>query len=293
MIRPMLAATVDDISALRYPLLATPKIDGIRCLMVLTTNPAFDFRLTQTRNGKPIPNLYIKRHLSLLPPGLDGELECPGGFNATQSAVMSKEGTPIFTYRVFDLINRAPYNERLVQLATWCRVCSCPWVSPVLADQIDNEDDLLRYEALALEKGYEGVMLRKPDSPYKHGRSTFREHYLLKLKRFKDSEAIIEDFEEKQHNENERTEGAYGLSERSSHLAGMVGANTLGALFVKDISTGLQFSVGTGFDDILRKKIWNDRASYHGKTITYKYQPSGMKDLPRFPVFKGFRPEVE
>ena len=288
MIRPMLAATVDDISALRYPLLATPKIDGIRCLMVLASNPAFNFRLPQTRNGKPIPNLYIKRHLSLLPPGLDGELECPGGFNATQSAVMSKEGTPPFTYRVFDLINMAPYNERLLQLATWCRVCGCPWVSPVLADQIDNEDDLLRYEALALEKGYEGVMLRKPDSPYKHGRSTFREHYLLKLKRFQDSEAVIEDFEEQQTNENEATTDAYGLTERSSHKSGLCPAGTLGAIWVRDLKTNDRFSIGTGFDNRLRKQIWNHRDHYRGLTITYKYQPSGMKDLPRFPVFKGF-----
>ena len=32
--RPMLAANVEDTSKLRYPLMATEKIDGIRCLVI-------------------------------------------------------------------------------------------------------------------------------------------------------------------------------------------------------------------------------------------------------------------
>lgn len=45
------------------------------------------------------------------------------------------------------------------------------------------------YENRMLQMGYEGVMLRSPNSPYKHGLSTVNENYLLKLKRFSDGEA--------------------------------------------------------------------------------------------------------
>lgn len=294
-LKPMLAATVDDISLLRYPLLATPKIDGIRCVIhppVTTFGPS----QVLSRNLKPIPNLYITSILASMPPDMDGELVCPGGFNATQSAVMSIEGCPPFSYRIFDFCCDAPYFERIGRLKKWLEgthTLRPPWISPVYFDQINNEEELFTFEAIALEKGYEGVMLRKPTGPYKFGRSTFKEHYLLKLKRFLDSEAVIEDFEEKEHNANEATTDNLGHAKRSSHKSGMVGAGTLGSVWVRDCKTSLRFSIGTGFDDVLRAEIWRNRSAYRGKTITYKFQPSGMKDLPRFPVFKGFRQDGE
>ena len=63
----MLAASCDDIDQLRYPLLATQKIDGIRCLII--------DGVAMSRSLKPIPNRYIqsiigKREYN----GLDGEL---------------------------------------------------------------------------------------------------------------------------------------------------------------------------------------------------------------------------
>lgn len=295
----MLAATVTDLTLLRYPLLATPKIDGIRCVIQNDRDSdrpcdqrgALWSRTAVSRNLKPIPNDYIRSTLSMLAAGYDGEIVCPGGFNATQSAVMSREGTPPFKYLVFDKSCNAPYFQRVAELKLEFSVGKCAFAEPLLYDQIDNEDDLLDYERIALEQNYEGVMLRLPNGPYKHGRSTFREHYLLKLKRFLDSEAVIEDFEEKQHNANEATTDNLGYTERSSHKSGMVGADTLGAVWVRDCKTGDRFSIGSGFDDNLRRQIWNNRNDYVGQTIVYKYQPSGMKDLPRFPVFKGFRPK--
>jgi len=71
----------------------------------------------------------------------------------------------------------------------------------------------------------------------------------------------------------------------------MVPADTLGEFHVRDVTTGLEFRVGTGegLTKELRKTIWDARDEYVGKIITYKYQPHGVKELPRFPVFKGFR----
>jgi DNA ligase-1 len=269
------------LDALRFPLLATPKIDGIRCLIVN--------KEAVSRNLKPIPNLYVRSLVRNLPEGFDGELVCPGGFNETQSAIMTHEGTPPFKYRVFDFYHQAPYFERVGFLKMQFSFSLCAFAEPVLYDQVDNLDELLEYERLALEQGYEGVMLRTPKGPYKFGRSTLREHFLLKLKRFLDAEAVVEDFEELQRNANDRTTNRLGLSERSSHQAGLVPGETLGALWVRDTRTNVQFSIGSGFDAALRDKIWANRDHYRGRTVTYRYQPSGVKDKPRFPVFKGFR----
>src|SRR3990167_8829694 len=87
--KPMLAATatVGEIQTLltKGPLIATPKLDGIRCLIK-------DGRL-YSRSLKPIPNQFIRATLEDRPElnGLDGELMIgapgdPAQFQLTTSA---------------------------------------------------------------------------------------------------------------------------------------------------------------------------------------------------------------
>ena len=53
-----------------------------------------------------------------------------------------------------------------------------------------------------LDDGYEGLMLRAPDGPYKFGRSTVKENTLLKVKNFLDDEAEVIGFKEQTTNTN-------------------------------------------------------------------------------------------
>ena len=93
--RPMLAATVDpnDLDALRFPLLASPKLDGVRALV------SDDGQLV-SRNLKPIPNANVQKAFGRPEfAGLDGELVCgdptaPDAFRKTTSAAMSRDGAP-------------------------------------------------------------------------------------------------------------------------------------------------------------------------------------------------------
>ena len=139
----------------------------------------------------------------------------------------------------------------------------------------------------------EGICFRTPDSPYKQGRSTLREQYLVKLCRNLTSEAVITGFEEQFENGNPEARNAVGAMDRSSSQDNMFGKNTLGAIWVKDIKTNQEFKIGTGFTYKLRRQIWNDRKSYISKIVSYSHKPHGQKLLPRCPAFRGFRTTID
>jgi len=282
--KPMLACTLEGMDSIKFPVLATPKLDGIRCLI--------QGGQAVSRNFKPIQNSYIREQMYPLPDGLDGELILEGKkFNEVSSAVMSGDGEPDFRYYVFDYVSGElgkPYNERMAELDKLPLPSFCVKLLPkVIADL----PTLLAYENKCVGEGYEGVMIRTPNSPYKCGRSTSREGYLQKIKRFTDSEAAIIDFEERLHNENEATTDLLGHTKRSSHQENMVKTGTLGALRVRDVKTQVEFKIGTGYDDALRQEIWDNKDKYSKLLVKYKSQESGSKDAPRFPVFIGFRSE--
>ena len=70
-------------------------------------------------------------------------------------------------------------------------------------------------------------------------------------------------FDERLHNANEATVDALGHTERSSHKENMIPMDTLGALVVESDKFGV-FQIGTGFDDSLRKWIWENRSDVWG-----------------------------
>lgn len=290
---PMLAADTKDMSKLRFPLLASPKLDGIRCTVVQ--------KQAITRTLKPIPNRHIRELLSCKDyDGFDGELIVgdptdPLCYNTTNSGVMSHDGQPDFTYYVFELPfdNYEYFKDRLVQLAQSVSALIPGRVNIIYHSQmlVESLDALLEYEQACLNAGYEGLILRDPFSRYKQGRSTFKEHGMLKLKRFQDSEAEIIGVEEMMHNANEAKTNELGRTERSSAKAGMVPKGTLGKFVVRDVKTGVEFRIGggPGLTAALRKKLWDERGVLMGQTVKYSFFPVGVKEAPRHPKFLGFR----
>jgi DNA ligase-1 len=153
---------------------------------------------------------------------------------------------------------------------------------------IHSLEELITYEEECLELGYEGLILRDPNAPYKNGRSTVNEGYLLKMKRFVDAEATVISFEERMRNDNEKTVNELGRSKRSSHQAGRFGRGDLGALVCRTAG-GIEFNIGTGFSDSERAEIWGSRDKFLGSIAKYKFFPIGQKEAPRHPVFLGWR----
>ena len=287
--KPMLATKCTDVNTLKFPVLATPKLDGIRCVVVGGK--------ALSRKFLPIPNDFIRQIIEAhFPDGIDGELIIPGKtFNETSSAVMSHDGTPSFRYFVFDYVPgelSEHYVSRMAKLKDLhLNAIGESYIERVLPVVIHNVDELAVYEQKCIDDGFEGAMVRTPESPYKLGRSTEKEGYLLKIKRFEDAEAKVLDLVELFRNDNEATTDNVGHTKRSTNAENMTPMGVLGALLVRDVKTGIEFSIGSGFTAEQRKSVWKNKDAFVGDLVTYKHQPSGAKEqgAPRFPVFKGFR----
>lgn len=292
-----------DLAKLKFPLYVQPKLDGIRASMV-------DGKLV-SRTLKPIPNAEIRAALELPEfEGLDGELivgeptaeDC---YRKTTSFVMSQSKTGAdWMYFVFDKHDHGgTMAERIEWLERWAGGIYIGYqrhLSDVAATLVTSAAELEAYEERALVGGWEGIIARTPDAPYKFGRSG-KTGPLLKLKRFEDAEAEIIGVEEEMHNGNVATTNALGRTERSSVQANKTGKGTLGALVVRGLNggfEGVEFKIGTGFDAAQRADLWlawhmpliGARATIRpGDVVKYKHFPIGVKDKPRHPVFLGFR----
>lgn len=291
-VKPMLAATLKDLDTLDFEnnkYLATPKLDGIRALMING--------VLVSRTFKPIRNTSIKTILErIIPDGADGEIVCPGAFQATTSGVMSEDGEPEFIFYWFDYVHddlEKPYEERindLLRVSLHLRGHDLEIVNLLTPVPINDLKHLKEYEQQCIDAGFEGVILRTADSPYKCGRATAKQQWLLKMKRFKDDEAEVLGFEEKMHNDNPAEKDAFGRTKRSSHQENKRPAGTLGKLKVIDTKTGIKFKIGTGFDDELRQAIWDHQKEWLNLIVKYKhFAVSGVKEKPRHPVFLGVR----
>lgn len=288
--KPMLAFTVKDTSKLTYPLLVSKKIDGIRFIVLGGE--------LLTRSLKPIPNLHCQTLFSEYE-GLEGELivgepNDPDVYRKTNSGVMSVKGEPDVRAYIFDATpthDDEPYSERVHRIED--ALGSNPNVILLEQRLVNNEAELLEYEEYCLNLGYEGVMVRAPEGKYKFGRSTEREGLLGKLKRFEDSEALVIGFECLYKNGNEATTNELGYTERSSHKENKIPQDLLGKLVCRDVETGIEFSIGSGFTLELRKDLWENKDDLIGKLVTYKHFPVGVKEAPRFPTFERFRDVID
>lgn len=285
--KPMLAAVWDPAKA-TYPYLATPKVDGIRFLMV--------DGVALSRTFKPIRNAHVQALLAAhLPDGVDGELTAGDTFQSSTSAIMAAKGQPDFHAWLFDYVPAGAetipaYADRVAALAEVVAGVDLPFRCTALTDtrRVECEADVRAAAADYVAHGFEGAMLRSPGGTYKFGRATVKENILLKVKAFRDAEATVIGFVEKLHNTNAAERDAFNRAKRSHRKEGMAGADTAGALLVKR-ADGVTFKIGSGLNDELRAAIWADQPAYMGRVVKYKFFDVGVKDKPRHPVFLGFR----
>jgi len=198
---------------------------------------------------------------------LDGELWLGRDMLQETVSIVTTErmdkGWNRITYMLFDVPDiRAPFEQRLEilrKVAGHIKICH-------VLDQIKCTSREHMDQALKVVKSMngEGLMLRKPGSFYEHKRSST----LYKVKTWIDAEAVVID----------HTPG-------KGKYVGMMGN------LVCRLPSGVQFEIGTGFDD-------DDRTNPPpvGSTVMFKYNrmtqaTNGKKPKPYIPVFRGPRPK--
>ena len=286
-----------DPKFLRYPLYVSPKFNGFRGyikdgVVYTASNKPFKNRAMQEAFGKPEYE------------GLDGEFvvgdpsDGDNSLNRTSSVVTRVDGDiSDLQFFVFDHIGDldAPYRARFfsvydrfepIDTDTRDRVM----VSPMVVAH--SWEDVAALERGYVSQGWEGVVTRDPEAPYKCGRSTAREAYMGKLKQFIDDEFEVIGFEERMHNTNEATTNERGLTQRSSAQAGKVGRGDLGALICRT-KEGHTFNVGTGFNDAQRAELWAARHELTCQLAKVKYHAVGSHEVPVLPVFLQIRPKED
>lgn len=268
--KPMLAHKWQDYaSKTKWPLYSSPKLDGNRMIV--------DGERLYSRNGKAflsVPHIqtalasFLAVHPDII---LDGELynhELKDDFNQICSLTRKskptqndlKDSERVIQYHVYDIIHPEwTYEERLSFLRSYLPVH--PSIKLVAAEKVYNLNELNEKYKLYLSQGYEGQMVRVPNSVYQNKRSKF----LLKRKEFLDSEFQIVDI----------VEGVGGR-------AGMAGAVTL----TKD---GKIFNAGIAGGFGYYSELWNNRESLIGQIATVQYFELTPDGIPRFPVLKSVR----
>lgn len=286
-VKPLLSCEV-PLDKIKFPIYVSTKFDGIRALVI--DSVVYSRSLKPIRN-KHVQNLYGKPEYN----GFDGELivgniYAKDVFQKTTSGVMSGDGTPDVVFHVFDLWNLpdTDYESRqcvLQDLLLQDSTKNCVVYTTIHKCQtVEDLEFFLNHEK---NVGGEGLIGRNTKGVYKYGRSTPKEQLSIKFKFFEQDEFEVVGFTERMHNTNEQKRDELGYAERSSAKDGLVPTNTLGSLVLKYHDT--TFSCGTGFDDKLRKEIWDNKEAYLGNLASIRYMSVGSKDLPRVPSFQGFR----
>lgn len=321
MFKPLLSPNNSPMDTLDYfdrigralPVLCSPKLDGIRCIVKpdleysISSNLVIDAPKSvglrcKSRKFLDLPSLQLQDMFSSYE-DLDGEIIVGEEtdydvYNRTQSHVMSEDKPhPDMKFRVFDYADEgwawAPFIERLSFLREYLTILNSPQVTLVEHTLCNSIEELLAYEEKQLILGYEGIMIRDPNGIYKHNRGTWNEGIIFKLKRFADSEGTIIGFVEQMTNTNEKVRDELGNAKRSESKDGLVPAGTLGKFIVQTPEWGaLEIPCGK-LTHLERKHVWDNRNQYENAILKFRFFPYGIKDKPRLPRFVGWRSPMD
>jgi DNA ligase-1 len=277
----------------KFPVFGSFKIDGIRAY-------TWPRRFMQSRENIEIPSKQCQMRFARFS-NLDGELIDgePFGedvFKRTSMTVTAKDQPSDPRFFVFDLIGQDaeawPFEKRYDQLQKVVSIIDNPHIICLEQRLLETPEDVMSMLSEASRLEYEGLMLKRPDAIYKHGRATLNEQTFFKVKTTAHHEATIKGFQEAVVNLNEATVSETGKTKRSKRKEGLVPGNTLGA-FIVDFQ-GREEIVPCGslsHDD--RKFIWEERQIFLGERIRVKSMTYGQQEKWRQARFDAFlNPEL-
>lgn len=292
--KPMLAPNQTvDIKTLKYPLLVSYKLDGIRCI--------FKDGQMYSRALKLFPNIQLRKRFSNLAKIsktnniiLDGELLAKSlTFNELSGLVrqLDKEVPEDLYFYCFDAIHQEDYTMSFRTRTTFLEVLQIEsnYCKIITQWAVNNADDVKSLYENALSWGCDGLILRNPNGKYKFGRGTVKEGLIYKMKPFQTFDAIINNVIQatKVRESAEKKINELGRSVTSKKKDDRILIEKASAFTV--IYEGKELKVTIAMTDEEKEEVWKNRTRYIGRMIEYKGMLVGSKDLPRHPIFLRFR----
>jgi len=306
--KPLLAPNEEiNLDELKYPLLASYKLDGIRCIFYKGKILSRSLKQIQNKQLRekfePIRKYSEENNLIL-----DGEIYSPElTFQEITSFVMTQDFTDKksikkfgkvmeipdhLKFYIFDSIVDDSIDDRFqIRQAKASKAYALFYeiLYPVEHIFVNDKKDVETYFESALEEGYEGLILRDASGIYKYGRGTVKEGIIYKVKPFRTFDAqIIGVVQATEVDPNaEKKINELGRSVTSKKVGDRNLIEKASAFNVK--YEGKDLKVVLAMKDEEKEEVWQNRDKYIGRMIEYKGMLVGAKDVPRHPVMIRFR----
>jgi len=304
--KPMLAPNDKiELGDIKYPLLASTKLDGYRCI--------FNKGEMVTRSLKQVQNKQLREKFAdLIQYTKDNNLILDGEiysheitFQELNKYFMSedfesersiKRYGEVLTmpdhvkFYIFDAVKNNNFDMEFQDRLLYCEdVAELFPDTTVLVNQerVEAKGEIEEMFEKVLEQGYEGLILKDPRGKYKCGRGTVKEGLIYKVKPFLTFDAkiigvgqstVVDPNAEKKTNE-------LGRSVTSKKKGDRIPIEMACEFHV--MYEGLLVKPVLAMTNEEKIKVWKNREQYIGRMIEYKGMLVGAKDVPRHPVFEG------
>lgn len=267
-VKPMLVKDWKKVSKVEYPCFCEPKLDGVRCLMIISGE---DITFL-SRSGKEYTTLghidaSMRANAGEVPANfvLDGEIYSDDlTFQEITQAVKKQYPNSLkLHFRAYDVVSALNQWDRRLQLINLTDAIGSEFVKRIEWTTVNSAEEVKIYHDAYVQQGYEGAMLRAKYGKYEQG---FRSSGLLKVKEFNE-----EEFEFYGFTKGQREEDLIAICQTETGL--VFNAKMIGSKQQKE--------------EMVQEAI--DKQLQHGSPITIKFFGWTTDGLPRFPVGKGLR----
>ena len=300
---------------------ASTKLDGVR--LIIKSGKLF------TRSLKPLPNKqlndkfeplrsYTENYLIML----DGEIYAEGvPFGLIISCCMTQDYTDkkairswenlcneyevdytrkdvlnLLKFYIFDCVELGAYSDRFSNRYACYTVIAKrnpDLITRVYQRIAFNADEVRTMFKNVLKCGYEGLMLKSFDCPYKFGRSTIKEGTVYKIKPYISVDERIVGITQATvvNPDAPRTVNELGRTVTSKLKENRI-LIPRAACFIVNYE-GHKLEVAIGQTEAVRDDIWKNPSNFIGKIIEFKGLVIGSKDVPRHAIMVRFREELD
>jgi ATP-dependent DNA ligase len=278
-VKPMLAKDWDGGKKVKYPCYIQPKLDGVRCLMVINVQWKGKTKNTTvkylSRSGKEYTTLgHITHHVltsSIVDSKetiiLDGEIYSDElTFQEITQAVKKQYPNSLkLHFRAYDVVSNQSQQDRIGVAKKLVSTINSPLIHWVFTTVAVDQEEVKNFHDKWVQDGYEGAIIRHSSGIYAQGQ---RSSDLLKVKEFNENEYKLIGFEYGQRG----VEDLIAVCEKDDKefRAKMQGSKAVKQAIVDEHLTN---------DELITKVL----------KLTVKHFGYTDDGLPRFPIGKSIR----